>query len=264
MPCDVAGLVSQKCLSCHGPVPQNAAPMRLVSYADFTAASMIDASATVAQRSVVRMEAGNPVPMPPAYAPQVTDDERALFAAWVNAGAVAGTCRTDPDAGLGYDAGPPVVTCTSGALKPKPSPANPHGGADMAPGWACRACHIGQNFEGQNPGGALGMTVPYDVMGTVYAGFHEQDFCVSTVGDAGYVVEVVDSTGALVISAAVNPTGNFYGSVAMDAGLKVPYAARIVKGAQVRVMVSAQTNGDCNQCHTELGLMDAQGRLIGP
>jgi mono/diheme cytochrome c family protein len=259
----VADIVSKKCTSCHGTVLNDGAPMALLKRSDFTATSPLDANATIAQRSVTRMQGGS-APMPPAIAPAVTSDEAAAFAHWVNDGTPSGSCSIDPDGGLGFDAGPAPTTCETNVFRPQPTTTMPHGGGDMAPGWACRSCHIGKNFMGQNPNGALGMTRPYDVMGTVYAGLHEKDLCVSSVGDAGYVVEIFDSTGAMVISAPVNPTGNFYAQVALDAGLKVPYKARVVRGTAVREMTAMQTEQDCNTCHTEQGLNEAPGRIQGP
>ncbi|MBK7857536.1 MAG: hypothetical protein IPJ65_02700 [Archangiaceae bacterium] len=263
LPCDVAAVVSQKCLFCHADPLTNSAPMSLLDHDDFTAKSSLDPEASVAQRSLLRVKQAA-APMPPSNATALTADELSLFEKWVNEGAQAGECKTNPDAGLPLDAGPPALTCATETFKPRPTTQAPGGGPEMAPGFACRACHLGQNFEGQNPFGALGMTVPYDVMGTLYAAPHEKDLCVSSAGDAGVVVEIRDSTGALVIAAPVNAAGNFYGSVAMDAGLKLPYTARLVKGAQEKRMNAAQMNGDCNQCHTALGRESAPGRITAP
>jgi hypothetical protein len=263
LPCDVAPVVSAKCLWCHGAPLRESAPMTLLTHADFAAKSMVDDAATVAQRSLLRVKQAA-APMPPSSGTPLTSDEVAAFERWVNAGAPAGTCSPDPDAGLPPDAGPPPTTCLSGVFKPKPTTTAPGGGPQMAPGWACRACHLGQNFQGQNPFGALGMTRAYDVMGTLYGAPNEKDLCVSSVGDAGVVVEIRDSTGTLVISAPVNAGGNFYGSVDLDAGIKMPYTARLVRGTARRDMMAAQTEGDCNQCHTEAGREGAPGRIQPP
>jgi hypothetical protein len=236
------------------------APQRLVTLGDFSGSSPIDAT-SYAERSLIRMK-DTVSPMPPAYAPQVTAAELAAFEAWVNARRPAGACEVDVDAGLGFDAGPPPLTCLSDALAPRPTTANPRGGPQMAPGLACSACHRGQNFQGQNPGGLLGMTPPFDVGGTVYAALNEKDLCLSSVGDAGLVVEVLDDAGVVVLSAPVNAAGNFY--VPLDAGLPIPYAARVRRGAAVRVMTTLQTDGDCNTCHTEYGREGAPGRILAP
>lgn len=262
-PCDVAALVSAKCLECHGAPLKYDAPMPLLTREHFTATSTLDPSATFAQRSLVRMKQ-TAAPMPPANAPPLTAAELAAFEQWVTGGLPGGACATDPDAGLPIDAGPPPLTCLSGVKLPRPTTLAPNGGDEMAPGWACSACHRGQNFEGQNPFGALGMTPWYDVMGTVYAVPHEEDLCASSVADAGIVVEVFDSTGALAITTPVLASGNFYASVPLDAGVRLPYTARVKRDGRVATMNTPQTNGDCNQCHTAYGREGAPGRIVAP
>jgi hypothetical protein len=263
LPCDVAELVSKKCSSCHGVPPQNAAPQSLMTLAHFTAPSALDPQATYAQRSLVRMKQ-TAAPMPPAYAPQLTPQELDAFERWVTAGAPAGTCETDPDAGLGFDAGPPPLTCLSNTFAPRPTTLAPNGGDEMAPGLACNSCHRGGNFQEQNPFGALGMTRTYDAAGTVYGSPNEKDLCVSSVGDAGLVVEIIDSTGTVALSLPVGASGNFHGSLPLDAGVKLPYTARVVRGAVSRTMTTPQTEGDCNTCHTEYGREEAPGRIVAP
>jgi hypothetical protein len=264
LPCDVAALVSAKCLECHGSPLDYSAPVALYTREHFAAKSTVDPSATFAQRSVTRIKDANN-PMPPPAAPQLTAAEKALFEKWVTDGLPTGTCEPDLDGGLPIDAGPPPLTCLSGQKKPRPTTTAPGGEDGMAPGWACSACHRGVNFEGQNPFGALGMTAWYDAMGTVYAAPHEEDLCISTLGpDAGVTVEIYDSTGARVLSLPLLESGNFYGSVAMDAGVRMPYTAKVVRGALSRTMTTPQTDGDCNTCHTPYGREGAPGRIQAP
>jgi hypothetical protein len=257
LPCDVAELVSVKCLPCHGSPLTNSAPMPLRTRDDFTAASSVDPKATIAQRCLVRMQMPGS-PMPPVSWPVVTDTERATFAAWVDAGTPSGTC--EPHA----DAGPPVTpTCESGVLLPAPSTTNPHGSVNMAPGDACISCHAGHDFENQNPfSGLERLDQVYDVMGTVFPSLHEENLCASGAADGGTLVQIFDATGNLAITAPVNAGGNFYGSA--DGGLRLPFTARIVRGAQTSAMIGGQTNGDCNICHTPLGEQGAPGRIVAP
>ena len=133
----------------------------------------------------------------------------------------------------------------------------------MAPGLACRSCHAGQDFMGQNPGGALvRLDQVMDVMGTVFPALNERDLCISDAGSGGTQVEILDSAGTLKATLQVNTAGNFFGDV--PGGLPTPYRARVVRGAATRVMNATQTVGDCNTCHTEQGLSGAPGRIVEP
>jgi hypothetical protein len=254
----VADVISTKCLACHGSPQANQAPMPLVTRDDFLKPSMLDPSVSVAERCLVRMQMPGS-PMPPQSWPVVSDAERATFAAWVDAGLPTGTCETHQDAGPG----PVTLTCASGVFLPAPSTSNPHGSVNMAPGNACISCHAGHNFENQNPGSGLErLDQVFEVMGTVFPALHEENLCASAAGDGGTVVEIFDSTGALAITAPVNAGGNFYAS--SDGGLKMPFTARIVRGASVSAMIGAQSQGDCNTCHTPFGEQGAPGRIVVP
>ncbi len=134
----------------------------------------------------------------------------------------------------------------------------------MAPGEACAACHLGENFENQNPGGQLEqIEIVYDVMGTVFPALHERDLCASDVADGGVtLVEILDSHGQLVISTPVNAGGNFYASA--DGGLSKPYTVRVVRNGETMGMTTPQLVGDCNTCHTALGEQGAPGRITAP
>lgn len=53
--------------------------------------------------------------------------------------------------------------------------------------------------------------------------------------------------------------GNFYGGTV---GVPSPYTARVVvNGVVTSQMLTPQTNGDCNSCHTALGAQGAPGRI---
>lgn len=105
LPCDVAQVLDDSCLSCHGASLSGGATMRLVTRADLAAASYVDASQNFAQRSVVRMRQQTGA-MPPAPASPVAEARIAAFEAWVNAGLPAGSCQTTTaDAGTGGGTG---------------------------------------------------------------------------------------------------------------------------------------------------------------
>ena len=254
LPCAVARLVTDRCVSCHSTTPANGAPMPLIRLSDFDNASAIDPHATVAQRSLERMKM-LVAPMPPSGAAPITAEERATFEAWVAQGSPPGECSVDPV--------PAPLTCASAVKQPVPTVLDAHGGPLMAPGQACVACHRGENFEGQNPNGALQrQDRVFDVMGTVFPSLNEEDLCASAAGDGGLRVEIIDATGALAISAEVNAVGNFYGSA--DGGLALPFTARLVRGSESRAMTATQSTGDCNSCHTARGREGALGRIVPP
>ncbi len=165
-----------------------------------------------------------------------------------------------PDAGP-FDAGTGIlpVTCVSNV---KWTMGN-QGNEGMNPGLACRSCHLGQNFMGQNPNLESNQSWAMFFMGTVYSGFNEANLCLAKSVPAGTVVEILDSTGALVLTLPVNAAGNFR-SNSVDAGLSLPYRARVRSNGMLRAMGAAQMNGDCNSCHTEQGRESAPGRIVWP
>jgi mono/diheme cytochrome c family protein len=97
-------------------------------------------------------------------------------------------------------------------------------------------------------------------MGTVFAAPHEKDLCAPRL-NLSATVEILHEDGGLVVSIPVN-NGNFYA----DATGFPPatYKARVVTSQGTRTMVTAQTNGDCNSCHTAEGLNGAPGRIYLP
>jgi hypothetical protein len=118
----------------------------------------------------------------------------------------------------------------------------------MAPGQACIACH------------ATNEAPDFAIAGTVYPTAHEPDNCVSAAPTAaGASVVIVDANNRTV-TLSVNSAGSFYSSGAVAK----PYHAKVVTSASERVMVAAQTSGDCNGCHTQNGANGAPGRILLP
>jgi hypothetical protein len=137
------------------------------------------------------------------------------------------------------------------------------GDRGMAPGYACVACHVGQNFQGQNPYGESQPDRAYFFMGTVFPDFHTQDGCYETQPSGTTTVNIYDANGALAVTMTAGATGNFYHR-SLSAGVALPYTAQVVRNGQVRAMVTPQMLGDCNQCHTVQGLNGAPGRIVAP
>jgi len=254
LPCDVATVILARCASCHGNPTTGSAPITLLSRDDFMRASTVNAAQTYGERSVLRMRDATSS-MPPGSQAAATEID--VVAAWVMAGMPAGTCET-------LDAGfiDPTPTCLSGAYEPMPVAGDAHGGPDMAPGWACRACHAGQDFAGQTPGGLPDRSDQVNpCMGTVFRAPHEKDLCAPQLGTTGQV-QILDMNGTVRARLPFGFDGNFNGNV--PTGMPSPYRAKIVTSAGERMMQTGQTSGDCNTCHTVAGREGAPGRIYLP
>lgn len=132
----------------------------------------------------------------------------------------------------------------------------------MNPGFACRSCHLGQNFQGQNPGGVREASKAYFFMGTAYETLQEADLCASTA-PTDAVVEILDVNDVVQLTLPINAAGNFRSRDTM-ATVTLPYKARVRAGGKVNAMAGAQTDGDCNVCHTATGTGGAPGRVMFP
>jgi hypothetical protein len=248
LPCDVAALLRARCSSCHGSLPSGGAPSALVSRADLLAPA--PAGGRFADRSLVRMKSVL-APMPPG-AP-LPPAELAPFEAWVMAGLPAGTCDGAVDAG-----GPPMPTCASTRLWTD----RYRGSGDMNPGMACRACHAGQNFNGQNPAGERELGRQYWFAGTAFPGKYERDGCLASA-PPGVTVEILDADGGVRLSMPVRTgSGNFYEPSLRTRPQWLPYTARVKRnGVVVSTMRTPQMSGDCNTCHTGPDGQGEPGRI---
>jgi hypothetical protein len=120
--------------------------------------------------------------------------------------------------------------------------------SSMHPGAACISCHDSQGGEAPT----------FAIAGTVYPSAHDPNDCLGT-NAAGAQVVITDAKGQS-FTIGVNGAGNFLlrGAIAM------PFQAKVVAGGKERAMSAAQTNGDCNSCHTETGANGAPGRIQAP
>lgn len=242
LPCDVAKVLADKCSSCHGAKLGGGAPNHMTSYDDLVAASQSDPSKTVAELSVVRMQASKN-PMPPDGADAA---DAAVLQAWIKAGAKQSTC-SDPSIIPADPVDDPYATatvCTSKSTWTR----GDRGSTSMHPGVACIDCH--DSDRGPS----------YVAAGTVYPTAHEPDDCNGS-NDASLQVVITDKNGK-TYTQTVNSVGNFYFSSRTT--IATPYTAKIVSGSKSRAMQTAQTDGDCNKCHTEKGTEKAPGRLMAP
>jgi hypothetical protein len=172
-----------------------------------------------------------------------------------SAGATGGSAGTR-DAGSIVDAGGrsgaggsgPICDAPTGTVTPVPdAPAQctsgrrwtSGNGPTMSPGDICQGCH------------------GFSIAGTVYPTIHETGLCYGVNGGAQVVITPSCGTP---ITLTVNSAGNFY----YNGSLRMPYTAKVVVNGAERVMVTPQTLGDCNACHTQNGLQGAPGRIIVP
>jgi hypothetical protein len=155
----------------------------------------------------------------------------------VDAGGKGGAGGTGPVCDAQTGTATPVpdapAQCTSGRRYTSGN------GPTMNPGDMCQGCH------------------GFTLSGTVYPTIHETGLCYGVNGGAQVVITPSCGTP---ITLTVNSAGNFY----YTGGVRLPYTAKVVVNGAERVMVTPQTLGDCNACHTQNGLQGAPGRIIVP
>jgi mono/diheme cytochrome c family protein len=246
LPCDVKAMLVKECVSCHGSPPTQGAPISLTSYADLTAASKTHPGKTVADVSLLRMK-DTSSPMPPGQTPSASDV--ATLDKWIKAGTPKGTCGgAVTDAGGGPNPYNTPAQCTSNKFWT----GGDNKSASMHPGGACVTCHkLGGKASGKS----------FDIAGTVYPTAHEPDEC---NGVGGVTVVITDANNQDHVL-TVNAVGNFYHQDFFGfQKFPTPYRAKVVAGGKTRAMSAAQTDGNCNACHTQNGAQNAPGRIMTP
>lgn len=233
-------MLATKCQLCHSVDP----PGKLLSAADFNRPSVVDPSKTVGQIALERVQLTTNLRMPPAPLEAATAAEIAALSSWIQGGAKPTACGSDPVPTAPDPYATPVV-CTS--MK------NWTGGNNesplMRPGGECISCH---KMQGEGP--------TFAVAGTVFPTAHEPNDCNGVTSASGATVVVTEANGTSH-TLKVNNAGNFFLEVPNFA---YPYQAKVVYQGRERVMVEAQTSGDCNSCHTEAGAQKAPGRIFLP
>lgn len=238
LPCDVATVLSTKCLACHGAAPTGGTSLSLAGREALLAPSGGAGSPTYAARAVARMkDAANP--MPPAG--NATAEEIAALEAWVAADYPSGSCDEPLDAGTPLPEGD--GTCASGRFWTL----GDEGDKKMHPGVACMECHLAERRRGED-------APSYTAAGTVFPTLREPDDC---NGASAATIEIIDANGKIVTLTS-NSAGNFY----TRAALTMPIRARVTSGDVVREMLTPVNSGDCNSCHTQEGAENAPGRVV--
>ncbi len=160
--------------------------------------------------------------------------------------------ETFPDAGgpAPVDAGPDLgdtvpdagAVCTSGVYWLLGNV-----GTDvMNPGQACIACHSTMNHA-----------PTFTAAGTVYPTAHEPDNCDGVT--SGWQIVITDAAGTQT-TLTPNLAGNFH----TDNAIVYPYTVQIIANGFTREMITPQSTGDCNSCHTQNGANGAPGRIVEP
>jgi hypothetical protein len=115
-------------------------------------------------------------------------------------------------------------------------------GPTMRPGASCRGCH---NFT---------------VAGTIYPTAHEPTNCNGVNGSTGVRVVITGANGQ-TLTLTPSSAGNFYSSTQFGGS----FNARVTNNAGgTRAMLTMQTSGDCNSCHSQNGANGAPGRIMAP
>jgi len=244
-------MLSSKCATCHGSTPLAGLPS-LVTYANLIAASKSDPTQTNAALALTRIQSATS-PMPPAPGTRATVGEIAALQDFVSHGYPKATCTasggTSGSGGVsGSSSTDPLstpATCTSMTNWTKGN----RGSASMNPGMACNTCH--KTTGGEAP--------TFSIAGTVYPTGHEPDLCNSTLGTDGARIVITGADGKMV-TLTPNAAGNF----SSEAQIKTPFQAKVTYQGRERLMLTAQTSGDCNSCHTQNGTNMAPGRITVP
>jgi mono/diheme cytochrome c family protein len=251
VPCDVAQALTA-CVGCHGDPPIAGALGSLLTYADLTAPAPADTTrppdpgVTMAQMALIRMQ-DTGSPMPPPGLPPATAAQIQALSSWIAAGTPMGTCGGSPDPTFG---GPSI--CASGVHVPSGEDTE---GPNMAPGRACIACHS------QNEGPR------FSIAGTVFAAGHVPSDCQPTAAQTAELTQaqvVVTDSDNQVFTLSVTSNGNFSRRAKSLPQVAFPITAKVVYLGKERAMLSPQTSGDCNGCHTDQGKSNAPGRIALP
>lgn len=264
LPATVQNMLNTRCVTCHGATPLLPTLPSLTDYASLTAPSKSDPTKTNAVVSLARIQDTN-MPMPPKPGSPATAAEIAALQDFIMQGypkpapICTGGSGGSGSGGAGGASGGAGGSAGAGGMSMDPLNAAPTctsmskwtGGnresASMNPGMACISCHS----RGEGPS--------FSIAGTVYPTGHEPDLCNSTVGNAGARVVIIGADGQQV-TLTPNAAGNFSSRNA----IKLPYQAKITYQGRERLMLTAQTSGDCNSCHTQNGDKMAPGRITVP
>jgi hypothetical protein len=266
LPTSIQTMLTNRCATCHGVVPLAPTLPTLLTYADLTAPAKSDPSKTNAVVTLARLQ-NTAMPMPPAPGAPATASEVGVLQDFIAQGYPKPSCPP-PVTGGGGMSGTGGATTTGGAASggagggPNNDPlfampictsnsswtGGDRGSASMNPGMACISCH---DKGGEGPS--------FSIAGTVYPTGHEPDRCNSLVGGEGAKVVIIGADGQ-TLTLTPNGVGNF----SSRTSIRTPYQAKVTYQGRERLMLTAQTSGDCNACHGQNASMMAPGRITVP
>ena len=239
LPADVQAMLASKCAACHGSVPMKGAPS-LVSYANLIAPSS-DPAMTYAERALTRIQSAT---MPPPPGTPATASDIASLQDFISKGYPKGSCATGAGGAPSMDPLLSMPTCTSTTSWAGGNRES----ASMNPGMACVTCH---QKSGEAP--------IFSIAGTVYPTGHEPDLFNSKVGTDGARIVIIGADGK-TLTLTPNAVGNFSSEIQV----KTPFQAKVTFQGRERLMITPQTSGDCNGCHSQSGDNSAPGRVTVP
>lgn len=240
--CEMDRILTANCLGCHGVQP---ALKPLATRADLLAMSAEMPSMRVIDVVLARMQSAA-LPMPPSPLPKVSSADIALVAQWVSSGTPSDSCSSGTGGGSSMGGssmggsstgGAPTLVCTSGVTYKSGT------GSDMRPGEDCKSCHGGDT-----------------IAGTVYPTEHELKDCDGINGTTDGVQVILTGADGKKVTFTPSKVGNFH------SGTKIatPYTVLLTRGTATRAMLTPQTAGNCNSCHTPTGANNAPGRIMAP
>ncbi|MGC4092454.1 MAG: hypothetical protein QM756_32170 [Polyangiaceae bacterium] len=158
-------------------------------------------------------------------------------------GALTGSGGTTASGGAPTTSDPlnTVAGCSSGSMWTRGQ--NPQ----MRPGEACITCHA------QEDDAPL-----FSIAGTVFPTGHEVNDCNASASNGATIVITDQQNVEHRLTA--NTVGNFF----LETAIPMPYKAKVVTAKGERLMITPQTSGDCNSCHTQAGTQGAPGRVTLP
>lgn len=124
---------------------------------------------------------------------------------------------------------------------------------EMYPGRPCIQCHLEELIDDHDKDDDIPF---YAAAGTVFPNARYEDDC---RGVAGVTIEIKDAEGNFHRMES-NRVGNFF----IEGYIPTPYTAEVIRDGVRIPMLTAQTNLDCNYCHSETGREDAAGRIVAP